>query len=1071
MAQLKVKNRQYPLQEETEQLELIPSGNNPFWHSSLFNEVFLQNDVPVKYQEKWEMEEAGPFYEFCNGFRNLCEELRDEDFESWSERNTINRFIKPVLELLGYKNNCSVSQEPWAEDEPFSVREGGRSKTYKPDLIIVNDPKELKYVERKKGEEKVAEARHLVILPIEAKYWDRIEDARQLEGEDQARADKSAKDETDKLMSFDEQCLKYMEILGKDYGILTDGKTWRLYNAELSSGSYKRHYQFNLGRLLLHVNAGLDTSARDYEQFVENAKYFFHIFSKEALYSESGDRRFVDDLLEYSKKYVSKVEEDLKDRFVQAMSIACNGFHRAAKIEKTAMELSQIRNIAESHLFNILFIKYCEARNILPLKQAPDYRKISITNVIDKLEHFDPEKEADQLNFPILKRMFSKDFSFSPEGTELYDRLLKLTKIIQEGTGNEFSSFEIKGFKESIFSKDEWKFVTKLKLNNAEMVNVLFELGYSESDIKGKRFQQIPYNFFSPRQLGSIYESFLEFRLEKAEEDMVFIKRQWTSITGKTTKLRLVGAPRVKKGQLFFTPDNKDRKASGSYYTPDAVVQYIVSQTLSPIVEHLKPQEILKIKVIDPAMGSGHFLAAAIGFLAQKYAEACAAADIIKSEADVKRLILENCIYGVDINPRAVKLAKMSLWLESAMGGRTLENLDDQLYVGDSLEINRRNSYSLPEFDAVVGNPPYGYSFSEDECRKILSKYKHIHKNFDSFQLFIEELAEQGSIKTKPNGLIGLIIPSSFLTLDAFSSLRRKVVTESNFLLAAKAQYQVFEDAHIDTCIVVFGKHPTAKEVIRYAEFGSEDLLRDVDFVEHKIDQVLKDPACTLRFVNDQSGLGDLTKTVGDYFDVRQGTKAYQVGKGKPKQTREMVNEKCFSSMKKKDKTYLPYLYGSDVGQFHVNWKGGEYVKFGDHLAEPRHGFHEGPRVVVQRIRNPKLQRRLVAAFTEGEEISSAGLSILVPNDSFKGSVKALCLYLNLPSVNEWFRGVNDDVNIKPTVIRTIPLNPEFLKEGGILDKEATKIISSKIEAKNFEAILASIDKELFPRKTKKKAA
>lgn len=1070
MAQLAKKLKEIE-EQSSAQLELIPSGHNPFWQSSLFNEVFLQNDVPVKYKEKWEFDEAGPFYEFCNSFRNLCEELREEDLNSWSERNTINRFIKPVLEMLGYKNNCSAMQEPWAEDEPFTVRENGQAKTYKPDLIIVNDPKELKYIERKKGDEKVDEARHLVILPIEAKYWDRIEDARQAEVEDKGRADKASKDDADRLISFDDQCLKYMEILGKDYGILTDGKTWRLFNSDLSSGSYKRCFQFNLGRLMMHVNAGLDRNARDYDLFIESAKYFFHIFSKEALYSDSGERRFVDDLLEYSKKYVLRVEEDLKDRFVQAMSIACNGFHRAARREQMEIELNQIRNISESHLFNILFIKYCEARNILPLKQAPEYRKVSITNVIDKLEYFDPEKESDNLNLPSLKRMFSKDFSYSPDGTELYERLLKLTRIIQEGTGSEFSSFEIKGFRESIFSRDEWKFVNKLKLTNTEMVNVLFELGYSESDIRGKRYQQIPYNFFSPRQLGSIYESFLEFRLEKASEDMVFLKKQWQPITAKISRSSYVGAPKVKRGQLFFTPDNKDRKASGSYYTPDGIVKYIVDKTLSPIVEGRKPEEILKVKIVDPAMGSGHFLAASIGYLAQKYTDALAASDSSKSEIDVKRLVLENCIFGVDINPRAVKLAKMSLWLESAASGKSLENLDDQLFVGDSLELSKKNDFSMPPIDAVVGNPPYGYAFSEDERRKIFSKYKHVHGNFDSFQLFIEELAERRSIKMKSTGLVGLIVPSSFLTLESFASLRKKILAESNFVLAAKAKYQVFEDANVDTCIIIFGAHPDAKESIHYTEFDTEKELHSAEFTEHRIDDVLRDKSSTIRFIQDRTGLSDLEETVGDYFEICQGTKAYEVGRGTPAQSRKMVDEQCYNSLKKKDKSYRPFLYGSDIGMFTIPWKSGEYIKFGSNLAAPRDDkFHEGERVFVQRIRNPKLHRRLVSAYTCGDEIGSAGLGILVPKSNFAGSVKALCLYLNLPSVNEWFRGVNDDVNVKPTVIKTIPLDVELLKKGGLLDREASKLISTSKSLENLEERLAKIDSEIFSKRKRKAA-
>jgi hypothetical protein len=81
---------------------------NPFWQSTLFSDVYLRNDVPDKYRDIWEHEEAGPFYVFCEQFRNLCEEIRGESFESWSERTTINRFIKPIRKRRKFSVRTSV---------------------------------------------------------------------------------------------------------------------------------------------------------------------------------------------------------------------------------------------------------------------------------------------------------------------------------------------------------------------------------------------------------------------------------------------------------------------------------------------------------------------------------------------------------------------------------------------------------------------------------------------------------------------------------------------------------------------------------------------------------------------------------------------------------------------------------------------------------------------------------------------------------------------------------------------------------------------------------------------------
>jgi type I restriction-modification system DNA methylase subunit len=781
------------------QLELIKSSNyNPFWSSSLFNEVYLLNDVPQKFKELWDFDEAGHFYEFCNHFRNLCEELQGADLESWSEKNTINRFIKPVLKMLGYEG--TLTQDPWAEDETFTVTEGGENKTYKPDLILVNDPKELKYIEKEKGQRKLEEARQSVIVPVEAKYWGRIEDKESSQQEDRRRADKKTQTDSSRGMEFDEQCLKYMEVLQKDFGILTDGRTWRLYHKELSNDNYKRNFQFNLGHLMRHVNAGLDEDSHSYEIFLENAKYFYHIFSKEALYSDCGERPFLNDLLEYSKKYVSAVEEDLKLRFVKAMATACNGFQRAIASDKSVVDLDTIRNVSESHLFNILFIRYCESKSILPMRDHA-YRKISLSVTIDKLRYFNPKKEQDNLNYPMLKRVFKGHFHYSPDGTELYDRLMKLTKIVQNGSKSSDNGFEIKGFRESIFNKDELCFVRKYKLSNSEMASIFYELGYCES-APGK-YQQIPYNFFSPRQLGSIYESFLEFKLEKASEDMALMKGKWAPAALKSEKMKALDVPKVKRGMLFFSPNNADRKMTGSYYTPECVVQYIVRETLTPLVSKKTSKEIANIRVCDPAMGSGHFLGGALNFLARSYLAALEKEtndDLMVNLRKAKRMLLPNCIYGVDINSRAVKLAKMSLWLDIADASERLENLDGQIKCADSLNDEdlwkKEWRFLSGGIDAVVGNPPYlGEKGNKEIFQKVaqgwLGKRFYLGKMdlfYFFFHLGLDILAD--------GGRLGFITTNYYPTASGARKLREDFYDRSNLdLLVNLNELKVFGEA------------------------------------------------------------------------------------------------------------------------------------------------------------------------------------------------------------------------------------------------------------------------------------
>jgi type II restriction/modification system DNA methylase subunit YeeA len=156
------------------------------------------------------------------------------------------------------------------------------------------------------------------------------------------------------------------------------------------------------------------------------------------------------------------------------------------------------------------------------------------------------------------------------------------------------------------------------------------------------------------------------------------------------------------KGQYFLVYGGKEskRRSTGSYYTPDYIVQYIVENTLGPLVrgenregEHkgvpLTSAEILDLKVLDPAMGSGHFLVAATEYLARAYGQAQIreghdrdGAMDDKEFVRYKRMVAERCIYGVDINPMAVELAKLSMWLFTMDPQRPLSFLDHHLNAG-----------------------------------------------------------------------------------------------------------------------------------------------------------------------------------------------------------------------------------------------------------------------------------------------------------------------------------------------------------------------------------------------------
>jgi hypothetical protein len=183
----------------------------------------------------------------------------------------------------------------------------------------------------------------------------------------------------------------------------------------------------------------------------------------------------------------------------------------------------------------------------------------------------------------------------------------------------------------------------------------------------GEGLERISYRELGVEQLGAVYEALLDYtpRVERS---------------------------RARRVDVFLDRGSGLRKDTGTFYTPQPLVDYLVRDTLAPLVAGATPEAILALKVVDSAMGSGAFLVGACRYLARAYERAliadgrCHATDIGPEErAAARRLIAERCLFGVDINPTAVQLARLSLWLATLAADKPLSFLDHRLRTGDSL--------------------------------------------------------------------------------------------------------------------------------------------------------------------------------------------------------------------------------------------------------------------------------------------------------------------------------------------------------------------------------------------------
>ena len=188
------------------------------------------------------------------------------------------------------------------------------------------------------------------------------------------------------------------------------------------------------------------------------------------------------------------------------------------------------------------------------------------------------------------------------------------------------------------------------------------------------RREEISYADLGVEQLGAVYERVLDL-----EPDAFDANRSALPLDARPTSSRPAR-------------HSDRRKQSGTFYTPQALAELVVRRTLAPLVAGRSSDEILAIRVVDPAMGSGAFLVAACRYLAAACERALveegrlSESDLGPAEqADIRRLIAERCLAGVDLHPIAVQLARLSLWLATLAEGRPLSFLDHRLRVGNSL--------------------------------------------------------------------------------------------------------------------------------------------------------------------------------------------------------------------------------------------------------------------------------------------------------------------------------------------------------------------------------------------------
>ena len=424
------------------------------------------------------------------------------------------------------------------------------------------------------------------------------------------------------------------------WGILTNGAKWRLYYSGARSVS-EQFFDLNLAMVLDLPGHNDGLFALSEAERRHCLKLFALFFRRKAfLPGVATERSLHQRVLDEGRVYEERVAADLSELVFKQL------FPKLARaIAEAAPDapLSEVRDAALILLYRLLFILYAEDRSLLPVRDT----------------RYDDYGLREKVRDDIRQRK-DRDDAFSATAARYWAVIDDLCRAIDQGD----ASIGLPPYNGGLFDRERTPLLARIRLGDQVMADVIDALSFEKTD-QGRRY--INYRDLSVQQLGSIYERLLEHELVP------------------------------EGGQLFVRPNVFARKASGSYYTPADLVGLILTETVGPLVEARTAEQILELKICDPAMGSGHFLVSLVDYLADRVitamAEAEAAQDgyvspltdrintirdrIERNAAErgwtidaaqlddrhiVRRMVLKRCVYGVDKNPMAVELAKVSLW-------------------------------------------------------------------------------------------------------------------------------------------------------------------------------------------------------------------------------------------------------------------------------------------------------------------------------------------------------------------------------------------------------------------------
>lgn len=470
-----------------------------------------------------------------------------------------------------------------------------------------------------------------------------------------------------------------------DYVVVAAGSLLRIYPVKPGVGTGRR------GRTETYVELDLALLK------AEHAAYLHLLASANAL-KPGGSFNAI---LGTSRDFAVALGERLRDRvYEDVIPQLADALVKARRLRSPSTEkLAETYEMALLVLFRLLFVAYAEDKELLPLHSSPSYQAHSLKEIAKRLAA-ERERNAEY-----------------GKGDHYWTEVCQLWKAVDQGN----KAWNVPQYNGGLFaSGDDASSAAQalggLTLPDAVFAPALASLLLDETTEGGRG--PVDFRSLGVREFGTIYEGLLEQELAVAEIDLSVDKKTGAYIPAKG-KAAIV----VPEGKIYLHNASGARKASGAYYTKDFAVEHLLEHALEPaLADHLArvaatyddraaADQFFDFHVADIAMGSGHFLVAAIdhierafsGYLAKRrlpgvldelerlrtVAKEALGEDYrgepLEDTQLLRRQIARRCIFGVDLNPLAVELSRLSIWIHTFVAGLPLSFLDQNLVCGNAL--------------------------------------------------------------------------------------------------------------------------------------------------------------------------------------------------------------------------------------------------------------------------------------------------------------------------------------------------------------------------------------------------